>query len=51
MRLVSEGLGNKDIAIRLFISPGTVQTHLSHVNTKLGLNARVQLVQEAAHHG
>jgi DNA-binding CsgD family transcriptional regulator len=50
VRLVSDGLGNKEVAARLFISPRTVQAHLTHVYTKLGLTSRVQLAQEAARH-
>jgi predicted ATPase/DNA-binding CsgD family transcriptional regulator len=48
VKLVSEGLPNKDIAARLFVSARTVQAHLSHVYSKLAISSRVQLAQEAS---
>ena len=36
-RLVCDGLANKEIATQLFVSPRTVQTHLTHIYTKLSL--------------
>jgi DNA-binding NarL/FixJ family response regulator len=48
---ISDGLGNKDVAARLFVSPRTVQAHLTHIYTKLGLTSRVQLAQAAVRRG
>jgi predicted ATPase/DNA-binding CsgD family transcriptional regulator len=47
-RLVADGRSNKEIADKLFISPRTVQAHLTHIYGKLGITSRVQLAQQAA---
>ena len=42
-RLVAEGLSNKQIGVRLFISEATVASHIRHIMDKLGVNARSQI--------
>ena len=50
VRLVGEGLRNDAIARRLFIAPGTVKVHLSHIFAKLGITTRAELAAQAASH-
>lgn len=42
-RLAADGLTNREIGERLFISARTAEAHLTHVFTKLGVKNRVQL--------
>lgn len=44
--LIAEGLSNREIGERLFVSENTVKTHSSRVFEKLGVNRRVQAVQK-----
>ncbi|MFI5633519.1 helix-turn-helix transcriptional regulator [Streptomyces sp. NPDC051664] len=43
--LAGEGLKTKDIAERLRVSPRTVDVHLTHIYSKLGVNSRAALVR------
>jgi len=51
VRMVAEGFGNREVAERLFISEGTVKTHLHTIYEKLGLKGRVQLVAYVRENG
>jgi DNA-binding CsgD family transcriptional regulator len=44
-RLVAQGLTNREVAARLFVSHHTVNGHLRSVFTKLGINSRAELTR------
>jgi DNA-binding CsgD family transcriptional regulator len=46
LTLIAEGLSNKEIGERLFISENTIKTHSSRLFEKLGVARRVQAVQK-----
>ena len=47
-RLVSDGITNREVADRLFLSPHTVNSHLRHIYTKLAINSRAELARLVA---
>jgi DNA-binding CsgD family transcriptional regulator len=49
-RLVAQGLTNRDVALRLFVSPHTVNSHLRQIFAKLQINSRVALTRLANDH-
>src|SRR5450755_730306 len=51
LQLIAEGLSNKEIAERVFVSENTVKTHSSRVFDKLGARRRTQAVQMAKEFG
>jgi DNA-binding CsgD family transcriptional regulator len=50
VRLIAAGLTNRETAVRLFVSPHTVNSHLRHAFTKLGVNSRLDLARVVAAH-
>ena len=51
VKLVAEGLSNKEISVRLELSDKTVKNHISHILAKLNLSARTQVAVHALRAG
>ncbi len=51
LRLIALGHTNAEIAEQLFLSVRTVETHRAHVQQKLSLSSRAELVRYAMEHG
>ena len=49
--LLAEGLANRQISKRLFISEATVKTHLVHIYDKLGVDSRTAAIAAALQNG
>jgi DNA-binding NarL/FixJ family response regulator len=47
LRVMAEGLGNREIAARLFVSEATVKTHVQHIMRKLDATSRTHAVVRA----
>lgn len=46
LRLIAQGLSNREIGEKLFVSENTVKTHSSRLFDKMDVNRRVQAVQK-----
>jgi len=51
LRLITQGLSNKEIAQTLAIAPETVKSHVKHIFVKLGVEKRAQAVSRAQSRG
>ncbi len=49
LKLMAQGKSNKEIGSMLFISPGTVKSHVKSIFAKLNVNSRAEAVANAAH--
>jgi NarL family two-component system response regulator LiaR len=50
LALMIEGLNNTEIAEKLFVSPSTIKSHVSHILAKLDVSSRTEAVAVAVRH-
>ena len=50
LTLIAEGLGNAEVASRLFISRRTAEHHVQHIYTKIGVSTRAAAALFAVQH-
>jgi len=50
LRLMTQGLSNREIGKRLFISGRTAEHHVQHIYTKIGVSTRAAAAMFAMHH-
>jgi DNA-binding NarL/FixJ family response regulator len=51
LRLLARGLTKRQIAARLFLSPSSVNTHVTHIYSKVGVSTRAAVALFAMEHG
>lgn len=51
LRLVANGLSNREIAEQLFLSRYTVESHIKHIYRKLSVSSRTRAIHAARSHG
>jgi len=49
LKLMAQGKSNKEIGSALFVSAGTVKSHVKSIFAKLNVNSRAEAVANAAH--
>ena len=51
LRLIAAGHSDREIAAELFVSPRTVNVHVSNIFSKLGIHSRAAVTAHAIRHG